>query len=495
MKKYIYFMTAGEQWFESAVSLHNENIATPVLWIGDDVHYKKAKKFFGSTVVKKDLIIRHRPYKIHDIDYDGENVDFFNSPQYLIAKDRCLKMMDRLDLYGMFSRLDRDILLNKLAILALKLIDESKPDFLLVSEIPHDYPKYLIYQICLYLNIPVYKFNTWNLAPLLYLQNVQTETIVKKSKILNKDFDTQIDSLINNYFESMKSNPEDFEFSYMKKQRFSLTYNSRLKNFLLKDIISYLKDIKHNVQMHIKSQYNPINPYRLGFFTRIKIDNKRKINLKKALKNSVESYSLDEPYIYFPLHFEPERTTNPDGDRFHDQILAIISLRKLIPKNILIYVKEHPSQIIVGSKGSRGRSPMFYKLLKNISGVKLISYKENSFKLLNNSIFSATITGSVALESSVIGKKSIVFGSTWYDNCPNIFKWSEDLKYNEIINCKVKTLDEIVDFFKNQKELYAIPAFQNASKMRRFSSFHNQKFMNLQIEGICHLVKEMVKNL
>ena len=140
-------MTAGEQWFESAVNLHNENIATPVLWIGDDIHYQKAKKFFGSKVVKKDLIMRHRPYKIHDIDYDGENVDFFNSPQYLIAKDRCLKMMDRLDLYGMFSRLDRDIYLNKLAILALKLIDESKPDFLLVSEIPHDYPKNLIYQI------------------------------------------------------------------------------------------------------------------------------------------------------------------------------------------------------------------------------------------------------------------------------------------------------------------------------------------------------------
>ena len=51
---------------------------------------------------------------------------------------------------------------------------------------------------------------------------------------------------------------------------------------------------------------------------------------------------------------------------------------------------------------------MFYNMLKSISGVKLISHKENSFKLLNNSIFSATITGSVALESAVIGKKSIV---------------------------------------------------------------------------------------
>lgn len=488
-------MTEGEQWFDCAVKLHQEKVATPVIWLGDDRHYEKAKNFFGDSVVYRDLILRHRPYKIENIKYEGEKVDFFSSSQYLIAKDRCLKMMDRLDLYGTFSRIDREVYLNKLSILALKMINESNPDFLLVSEIPHDHPKYLIYQICLYLNIPVYKFNTWNLAPLLYLQNVQTNQIIKKSKLLNTHFDSKIDLLIENYFEELDSNPQDYEFSYMKKQRLSSTFKIRFINFIKNDVIAYLKDIKHNVEMLITRKYNPINPYRLGFFTRVKIDKKRKLNLKKALNDSVDDYFLNKPYIYFPLHFEPERTTNPDGNRFHDQILAILSLRKLLPKKVLIYVKEHPSQILVGSKGSRGRSPMFYNMLKSISGVKLISHKENSFKLLNNSIFSATITGSVALESAVIGKKSIVFGSTWYDDCPNIFKWNENLKYDEIVNYKLKNIDEIKDFFNQQRKLYAIPAFQNGSKMRRFSSFNNEEFMSLQINGICHLVSQMIKQI
>ena len=488
-------MTEGEQWFESAVKLHNEKIATPVLWIGDDRHYDNAKNFFGDKVVKQFLIIRDRPYKIKDIEYNGEYLNFFNSTQYLTAKDRCLKMMDRMDLYGTFSRIDREAYFNKIAILSLKLIDNSNPDFLLVSEIPHAYPTYLIYQICLYLKIPIYKFNTWNLAPLIYLQNSQTNQIVKKSNFYSTDFDEKIDGLISNYFESMKSNPEGFEFSYMVKQKFSLTFKSRLKKFFKQDIISYLKDIKHNVEMQLKNQYNPINPYRLGFITRKKIDYKRISNLKKTLNVSIESYSLDKSYVYFPLHFEPERTTNPDGDKFHDQILAILSLRKFLPNNILIFVKEHPSQILVRSKGARGRSPMFYDILKNISGVKLISYKENSFKLLKNSLFSSTITGSVALESSLIGKKSLVFGSTWYDNCPNIFTWNENLNYEELLNYKVRTPEEIIKFFKKQKELYAIPAFQNGSKMRRFSSFNNKKFMDIQIEGISNLIKDMIKNL
>lgn len=488
-------MTEGDQWFKSAVKLHNEKIATPVLWIGDDRHYNNAKNFFGEEVVKQYLIIRDRPYKIKDIEYNGEYLKFFNSTQYLIAKDRCLKMMDRMDLYGTFSRIDREAYFNKIAILSLKLIDKSGPDFLLVSEIPHAYPTYLIYQICLYLNIPIYKFNTWNLAPLIYLQNTQTNQIIKKSNSHVTDFDKKIDDLISNYFESMKFNPEDYKFSYMVKQKHSLTFKSRLKQFFTQDIISYLKDIKHNAEMQLKKQYNPINPYRLGFFTRKKIDYKRITNLKKMLNDSVECYSLDKPYVYFPLHFEPERTTNPDGDRFHDQILAILSLRKFLPNNITIFVKEHPSQILVRSKGARGRSPMFYDILKNISGVKLISYKENNYKLLKNSLFSATITGSVALESSIIGKKSIVFGSTWYDDCPNIFKWNENMSYQEFLSYKVRTPQEIITFFKKQKELYAIPAFQNGSKMRRFSTFNNEKFMNIQIEGISNLVKDLIKNL
>ena len=128
-----------------------------------------------------------------------------------------------------------------------------------------------------YLNIPVYKFNTWNLAPLLYLQNVQTNQIIKKSKLLNTHFDSKIDLLIENYFEELDSNPQDYEFSYMKKQRLSSTFKIRFINFIKNDVIAYLKDIKHNVEMLITRKYNPINPYRLGFFTRVKIDKKESL--------------------------------------------------------------------------------------------------------------------------------------------------------------------------------------------------------------------------
>ena len=48
--------------------------------------------------------------------------------------------------------------------------------------------------------------------------------------------------------------------------------------------------------------------------------------------------NVDSKYIYFALHYEPERTTNPDGGEFHDQAIAIAKLRELVPDNIDIFL-------------------------------------------------------------------------------------------------------------------------------------------------------------
>ena len=75
MIKYIYFNTNEKHWFNVAYKLYKEKIAEPVLWLGDDVHYKKAYNIFGENVVQS-LDMVHRPYEIKDIEYNGENQKF-----------------------------------------------------------------------------------------------------------------------------------------------------------------------------------------------------------------------------------------------------------------------------------------------------------------------------------------------------------------------------------------------------------------------------------
>ena len=103
MKKYIYFVTNQNHWFN--VSKNFMKWVLQNLFCGWE-YSMIAKAIFEDNVVL-DLIHRHRNYELVDIEYNGEYEEFF-SENYLRAKDRCIKMMDRLDLYGTFGRLDRE---------------------------------------------------------------------------------------------------------------------------------------------------------------------------------------------------------------------------------------------------------------------------------------------------------------------------------------------------------------------------------------------------
>ena len=68
---------------------------TIITKLGDDRHFEKATEMFGNDVVVRMLDFVHYQQQISNANYSGENIDFFVSENYLRAKDRCLKMMDR----------------------------------------------------------------------------------------------------------------------------------------------------------------------------------------------------------------------------------------------------------------------------------------------------------------------------------------------------------------------------------------------------------------
>lgn len=486
-------MTEGEHWFDVPYSLFKENIAKPVIWLGDDRHYSRAREVFGEDVVKMNTFV-HKPYEINNINYNGEFSDFFNSQNYYRSKDVCIKMMDRLDLYGFFNRIDREVYIHKLITWTLKKVFYSKPEFLIAAEAPHDHAKYIIYEIFQFLNIPIFKFNCWTPAPLLFLQQMPSNMYIEKTFDLDSEFDSLMDNYIVNYFNSVLHQENDFEPDYMKKIRLNSKILYKTINFFKNDLYNYFLDIKHNVGMIVKRKYNPINPYRYGFILRIYNQLYRIYNLKKALNSYIKEINLNDKYVYFPLHFEPERTTNPDGGEYHDQYKALVKLRKFVPDEIKIIVKEHPSQILVAKKGSRGRSPLFYELITNIKGVDFVDVHFNSVNLIRNSVMVATITGSVALESAILGKKAITFGSVWYDKSPNIFLFDEINSFEDIINMPIIKPKFILEHLLKQKNKYTIIAFQNGSKQRKFKSIINKEFNLIQKNGITSFFKSIIFN-
>ena len=118
------------------------------------------------------------------------------------------------------------------------------------------------------------------------------------------------------------------------------------------------------------------------------------------------------PYVYFPLHLQPEAQTSPMGGVFVDQHLAVEMLARALPPGWVLLVKEHPVQRL--AKRDYG----FYERLGRISNVRLVSRATGTFALMEQCRAVASITGTAGWEALFIGKPVLVFGNAFYRGAP-----------------------------------------------------------------------------
>ncbi|MBI2610914.1 hypothetical protein HYW60_03190 [Candidatus Kaiserbacteria bacterium] len=145
-------------------------------------------------------------------------------------------------------------------------------------------------------------------------------------------------------------------------------------------------------------------------------------NLRNEYEAIVQKVGLSQPYVYFPLNFQPERTTSPQGGIFHDQILAAELLAAALPEGWQLYVKEHPSQWWLRGKTrfSSARYSGYYARLAQIRGVRVVPIHTDTFTLTDRAKLVATVTGTAGLEALVRGKHALVLGFPWYRDCPGV---------------------------------------------------------------------------
>ncbi len=152
--------------------------------------------------------------------------------------------------------------------------------------------------------------------------------------------------------------------------------------------------------------------------------NRRNERLRR-LYGSLCATNLDlkAPYVFFALHFQPERTTMPEGGDYDEQLLAVTRIAESLPDGWMLYVKEHPRQFSSGDlRKLHARNADFYRMLARIPRVKLVPIEQDSRELQRNARIGATITGSSGWESLMAGVPAIVFGQTWYSGCAAVLR-------------------------------------------------------------------------
>lgn len=195
-------------------------------------------------------------------------------------------------------------------------------------------------------------------------------------------------------------------------------------------------------------------PTRLEYLWRDTVDMIHMYHLRDFYESNTKVPDLNADYIYYPLQFQPERTSIPMGRHFADQLLGLNMLVKSLPPDWYVYVKEHPRQFTDNPVRARlGRSTRFYEALIGIQPdkVRLMSISMSSDALLRNSRCVATVAGTAGWEAVRIGIPALVFGTPWYINCPGVFQVSSAAECASILD-RVR-LEETVDL--NEVQAFA----------------------------------------
>jgi len=241
----------------------------------------------------------------------------------------------------------------------------------------------------------------------------------------------------------------------------------------------------------------------------------RKLYRKKFLdKNAIHEIINEKPFVYFPLHVEPEMNMLLSAPFYTNQIEIITNIAKSLPVNYTLLVKEHPIM-----KFRRWRKVTYYQKIMSLPNVKLVHPDVKSEEILKNCSLVLTISGSSALQAAFYEIPSIVFSDTVYSKLPFVFRirnledlpkiirksFSEKLDYsiiNEfVIFMKKNTFD--VDIFELQADgknrfyfggtLNDVPEI-SISKMESYLNDNKLKFQKLALEYIKKMKQWQIHN-
>lgn len=141
-------------------------------------------------------------------------------------------------------------------------------------------------------------------------------------------------------------------------------------------------------------------------------------------KSKSEERSLSEitlptqPFVFFPLHFQPEASTSAKGRHFVEQREAIALVAASLPDNYCLVTKEHPHQW----RRLYPRPSGFYRKLTAIPRVHLLHHSFENETILRDCQGVVSISHStLATEAWARGKKVAFLGDSHLKSAPGVF--------------------------------------------------------------------------
>lgn len=420
------------------------------------------KKF---TELKKDLVV-HELYDLRRGVFPEEVEEFFKKskdaidykilqyfePHYFDLLLEC----SRIDGTGFaFSFEQRWELIKELILKLQFVLKYYQIELVIIKHVPHFPSEHILFYLCKFLNIPV----TFRVEISGSRNAYYATGIMEKHLPLNMYMDShpELVSIPDNdkYFDQIQSNYDVAIPAEIKQQESSKEKNSNpinlLKQFLLR-LPGLSKKLFENTKITIKVKSLPFKDPKSGMkywqliYYFIKARRKIKSN-QKIYESMVIAPDLKSKYIFFSSSYQPERTTCPDSGYYGDLLLIVDMLSRSIPKDWIVYYKEHPTNFMPPDsehfyRGHMFRSKEFFEKLNSYENVKLVSFTHDNFELIDNAQAVASATGTTSWEAVIRGVPGLIFGNAWFEGCggTQTIRNQEDL-VKAIANIKNNKID------------------------------------------------------
>jgi len=420
--------------------------------LGSDQGKSDANKYFPDTYYYKNSFAKncYIPKELGNLISQDKTDIFFKKLD--IYKNNYLKMLDRFNADGSLSIKKRLLFFNNHAIFWRNLIQKKKINLVFFRIAPHQAYDFLLYAVCRIMKVKTVMFEKTNLPNLIFpvksYENVKDEIDkIKSSEKISNDNNNFLRKVNSNYNEGM---PPHVRF--------------KLKKFQGGNYPTFFRHIVKKLPQLIVNLF--FKKYRLNTFNRfifeiINLQRNKRI-YKFYIQNS-KIADLTKKFIFVALQCEPERQSNPQGGSFFNQLKMIEYLSYAVPKDYLIYVKEHISQFKSFQNCSLSKNEEFYKKIIKLKNVCLINFNYNSFELIDKSRMVALVSGSVGFESFVRKTNVLLFGYAWYESMHGIYKVSKvtDIKkaIKSIDNLEKKITDQKIFNFISKIEKVSANAF------------------------------------
>ena len=301
------------------------------------------------------------------------------------------------------------------------ILDEIKPDYIILNEPPFHHQK-LLMELCRARGIEIL---------CLCISRFEASTIIAQN---NATFDLpqnldliKLNELGTSELE-IKEKDTDYNKSnleWAKDRKFSTV--GKLKALIDYILFSDSKNIQTNYTYYGRKKYKVILDTISFYFRREK-------RYRYLQNNSKKNVDLDIPFVYFPLALDDDQALLNDAPLFTNQIEVIRHIAKSIPVNHQIYVKDH---FFAGFRGWKETKQ--YQEISELPNVVLIHPTYSSKELIKNCDIVISVRGSSSLEAAYENKPSIIFDSIPHDILPSVYKVKSITELPKLIKTALST--------------------------------------------------------